>query len=553
MTMTSLSPTAGEFTPPIEGRYDGTVAAADALISANFPSIANAASHRVREPLFILLLAIAGFLVMGYHPGLEDDGIYLSAVKADLNSSLYPHDLDFFRLQTQATVFDHAMAAFVRVTRIPVEWSEMLWQFLSLYVILFAAHRIAQKLFTEPHAAWAAVALLSAMFTLPVAGTALNIADQHLHPRNVATALILCAVERVLASRRMQAAGLLAGALLVHPIMAAFGISFCVILACVSRNASQQEVMARIRSGSIKQFALAAVPMAWIFETPTVSWRRALSTRSYYFLSRWTWYEWLGVIAPLVLFYLLWRWERSHPTRSKGAASKPALKTLALALLLYGIFQQVVAFVMLGPAALVRLTPLQPMRYLHLEYALLVLIGGGMLGKHCVGISRARWLIFLLAAGGTMFAFQRLLLPASEHIEWPGRPTANEWLRAFSWIRQNTPQDAYFALDPKYMELPREDFHSFRALAERSQLADEIKDAAVATQVPELASRWAQEVDAQAGWDRFRQDDFQALNARFGVDWLLLSEPPPARLTCIWHEKNLSVCRIPGVRRIAVP
>ena len=52
----------------------------------------------------------------------------------------------------------------------------------------------------------------------------------------------------------------------------------------------------------------------------------------------------------------------------------------------------------------------------------------------------------------------------------------NAWLQAFAWIRQNTPVDGLFALDPHYMTLPGEDYHGFRALAERSVLADYEKD-----------------------------------------------------------------------------
>ncbi len=42
------------------------------------------------------------------------------------------------------------------------------------------------------------------------------------------------------------------------------------------------------------------------------------------------------------------------------------------------------------------------------------------------------------------------------------------WLSAFLWIRENTPKDAVFALDPKYMNEPGVDGHGFRAMAERS-------------------------------------------------------------------------------------
>ena len=131
--------------------------------------------------------------------------------------------------------------------------------------------------------------------------------------------------------------------------------------------------------------------------------------------------------------------------------------------------------------------------------------------------------------------------------ELPGRATHNPWLQAFAWIRQNTPANAYFALDPGYLALPGEDYHCFRPLAERSQIADAIKDAAVVTQVPELASRWTGQVDAQAGWDHFQISDFERLKARFGVDWVLVSYPPPNGLDCRWHNPQLSVCRIPPV------
>jgi hypothetical protein len=224
------------------------------------------------------------------------------------------------------------------------------------------------------------------------------------------------------------------------------------------------------------------------------------------------------------------------------------LPRFALALLLYGAFQQIAAIILLAPASLVRLTPLQPMRYLHLEYIFLVLIAGGLLGTHVLRRTAWRWALFLIVANGGMFLSQILLLPSSEHLELPGRASQNPWLHAFQWIRGNTPADALFALDPRYLALPGEDYHSFRALAERSQLADALKDAAVVTQVPRLAPRWEKEVDAQAGWNRFQISDFEQLGKTFGVDWVLLSNPPPPRLTCIWHYDQLSVCRIAAVR-----
>ena len=138
------------------------------------------------ELLGVLLFTALGFLVMGYHPGLEDDGIYLAAVKADLNPALFPYNANFFRLQMEATLFDGWMAHFVRWTGMPVAWAELFWQLVSLFLILWAVKKIANRLFAEETARWAGVAMVAAMFTLPVSGIALYMTDQHLHPRNLA-------------------------------------------------------------------------------------------------------------------------------------------------------------------------------------------------------------------------------------------------------------------------------------------------------------------------------------------------------------------------------
>jgi hypothetical protein len=95
------------------------------------------------------------------------------------------------------------------------------------------------------------------------------------------------------------------------------------------------------------------------------------------------------------------------------------------------------------------------------------------------------------------------------------------------------------------MAAPGEDYHCFRALAERGMMADNIKDPAVVTQVPQLAPRWASEVQSRKGWKSFQRADFERLKAEFGVDWVLVSDPAPAGLDCRWHNGNLAVCRIP--------
>jgi len=484
----------------------------------------------------ILLFTAAGFLVMGYHPGIEDDGVYLSAVKSDLNPALYPHDAEFFRIQLQATLFDKLVAGFVHWTGIPVASTELLWQLASIFLILFSCWRIAQLLFPDKRAHWAGVAMVAAMLTLPVAGTALFLADQHLHPRNVATGLILVAVWRILAGKHWQAIPLLLVSFAVHPIMAAMGMSFCFFLSLTASERITRR-MRGWRGARHGAETAAVVPLGWIFEAPTPIWRKAMATRRYYFLYQWTWYEWLGALAPLLLFWLLWRFARNH--------GETLLARFALAVFIYCVFQQAFAMIVLGTPSLVRITPLQPMRFLHLIYFFMVLMGGCLLGKYLLKARFWRWAVFLAAINGSMFAAQRSQFSGSEHLELPGRPEANQWLQAFAWIRANTPTDAYFAVGPEYLAAAGEDYHSFRALAERSQLADAIKDTAVVTQVPELGPAWERQVEAQNGWEHFQLADFERLKKEFGVDWVLVEYPQVEGLDCRWHDDGLTVCRIP--------
>jgi hypothetical protein len=516
--------------------------------------------NRLISGIVLLLFTVTGFLVMGYHPGFEDDAVYLPAIKADLNPALFPHDRDFFQVQMQATIFPQFMAHLVRWTHIPLAWAELFWQFAALFLILWACRRIAAHLFEEEPARWAAVAMVAAMFTLPVAGTALNIADQHLHPRNLATALILMAVSFILKRRRWAAASLLLAAFAFHPVMGAMGISFCVFLALTLKASFQQwpfqqwKDKLRLRDSEShrpqRASTVAAVaPLAWLFAPESPAWREAFAAKPYYSIYRWTWYEWLGALAPLALFALL-TWLAGRPSRQphfreQSTLARLALARFALAVFAYGVFQQVVAMALLAPPSLSRLAPLQPMRYLQLVYICMALVGGGLLGRFLLKTNPWRWAAYLLLFNGGMFLVQWEVIDDGAHLELPGRATTNPWLQAFDWVRLNTSVDAYFALDPHYMAAPGEGFHGFRALAERSQLSDAIKDTSVVIQVPSLAAAWGAQQQAQAGWAGFQLADFERLKSVFGVDWVLVASAQTAGLDCRWHNGVVAACRVP--------
>src|SRR5580698_2913540 len=237
-----------------------------------------------RAKTFTILagLTALAFGIMGYHPGLEDDAFYLAAIKRNLNPTLFPHDAEFFRLQFQATIFDKLIALSVRLTHLPVGWVALLWQLATIFLVLNGCWRISRRIFSQPCAQWAAVTSIAILLTLPISGTGINLADQYLHPRNLATAAILAAIVEVM-DRRIWVAGiLLAIAFAVHAIMTSFGISFCLFLWWTLRQEDRKyrrtAIVEKVRAGAL-------LPLGWLFEPSSDAWRQAASTRGFYFLT----------------------------------------------------------------------------------------------------------------------------------------------------------------------------------------------------------------------------------------------------------------------------
>jgi hypothetical protein len=467
-------------------------------------------------------------LIQGYHPGLEDDAFYLAAIKRDLSPSLFPHDADFFRLQFQATIFDKLVAFTIRLTHVPLMWGLLFWQWAITFLILWGIWRLARRCFPESYAQWSAVTMVAAVLTLPIAGTAISLSDQHLHPRAVATAAILAAIVAVIDRRRVLAVVLLVFAFSVHALMAAFGMSFCLFL--LVRRPDRES------TPPAAAFAALTFPLAWVFEPASDAWRQAAATRPFYYVLRWHWYEWLGVLAPIVL---LWAIHRFTQRRNLDVAA-----WISERLVYFAVFQLIVALAIMLPASLERLRPFEPMRFLHLVYLLFAMLAGGLIGKYILKRRVVLWLLLFVPLAGVMFYSQLRTYPATAHIELPGASSHNEWVDAFHWISGNTPVNSLFAIDPQYMRVPGEDYHGFRALAERSVLADVVKDPGMAARVPRLAPRWQREIQAQSGWRTFQRSDFLALQQQFGVGWVVLPSPGVEGLPCPYRNEKVVVCQV---------
>jgi hypothetical protein len=472
--------------------------------------------------LLLVLLTFLALLIEGYHPWAEDAEIYLPGVEKVLHPELFPFNSQFFEPHARSTLFPKLIAASVRISHLQLETVLFLWQIASIFLLLLACWQLSTRCFADPKARWAGVVLIAALLTLPVAGTALYIMDQYINPRNLTAFAAIFAIVRTLDEKYVQALFFLALAAVIHPLMSVFAFSFCILLVCMRK---------------IKLPWLAALlPFGISFAAPPKAYHQVALLHSYHYVTRWQWYEWLGIVGPVAILWWFHRLARRRQWEN--------VDLLCRGLLIYELVCLAAALVLDIPARFEALARLQPMRSLYLLYIIMFLLGGGVLGEFVLKNRVWRWLILFIPLGTGMFVAQRALFPGSAHIEWPGAQPKNPWAQAFLWIRSNTPVNAVFALDPDYMNLAGEDEQGFRAIAQRSSVADGLKDSGAVSMFPVLADEWWRQLQAQSGWSHFQLQDFRRLQAVYGVGWVVLQQPGVAGLDCPYHNQAVLVCRV---------
>ena len=491
--------------------------------------------------MFLLAgLAVVGIIIHGYHYGFDDQCVYLPAIKKALDARLFPFDAAFFLGQTRLGCFVGAVAWTVRLTRCPLPWAVFVWHFGSVLFLLAGCWKIACRGFHSQAGVSGGLLLLTALLTLPVAGTFIVLCDPYLHTRMLATALLLFAFADLL-DRRTAAAVWLLLAGLVHPTIALLGLWHLAVQAW-PWNFRDVTAPARAAAGA----ALVLLPLEtlvrWLPNPSDPAWRSALAGDHYLFPGQWTWYELFGAFAPLLILFAY--------SRLAGARGLYVLARICRRLVLSGSIGVAAGLAIGLTPALLPLVPLEPMRTLHFIYFMLVLFTGGLAGELLPLRGKVMAAAMLVPLAVVMFVAQRADAGSSPHIEWPGTVPRNDWRLAFEWIRGNTPRNALFAMNPDFLRLPGENEHGFRGLAERSRLADTEKDRAVARNLPSLAWEWREEVRAQSGIEQFDLGALAGLRRRFGVSWLLLRKGAGRAaslpgLDCPYENSTLRVCRAP--------
>jgi len=501
------------------------------------PHVNNDVSLNTSERLPILrllLLTAAALAIHGYYLGVEDGEIYVPAARKLLSPSLYPYATEFFLSHQRLSIFSSILAWTARLTSLSMDWTLALWYLASIFATLTACWMLAAVSFSSSRARWCSVLVVTAVLTMPATNTGLLLMDPYMTARSLSTPLTLLALVCILRRKFLPAALVTVVTAAIHPQMAVYLIA----LAALIWLAGKSFPTAPRRSPALTSFA-AILPVGFQLHPAPYPYSEALYARDFYFLATWTWYHWLGLLAPLA--FLVWFW------KGNLRGTTPAFRRLSLALVPFGLLA-------IGAAALFAtshnfdmLARLQPLRCFHLVTLVFIVFLGGVIGEF---LAKDRlWvipaLVLPLAAG--MFYVAQQTYPRSAHIEVPWAKTSpNPWLNTLLWVRQNTPENAVFAVDSRYFQDPNVDVHGFRANSERSALADYFKDGGVVAMFPALAVEWKQMSDATYGLNHFQKEDFERLASKYPVTWTLIHGAAPDGMECPYQQNGYAVCKIPG-------
>jgi hypothetical protein len=471
--------------------------------------------------LFIGLLTPAVLVIHGYHPLADDGAVYVAGIKKLAEPSLYQSDAVFVSSPTHFSIFAHVLAAMLRWGHLPLPFLLLLCQLASIFLFLLGSWALAARIFVTNSGRWGAVLLAACCFTLPVAGTSLCIMDPYVTARSFSTPLSLFALAAVLDEQWMESALWLALAALLHPLMAAYTAIAMLTLALARRR----------RWWSLGLFCgFGYLLCGVIFFVTRHAYDRAALSRSYFFLSSWRWFEYPGLLIPLLLLGIAGL-HRQVPWPARA---------LAIAATVMGSCALFASLCFVHRSGSLLLARLQVLRAFQFVYIAGVLLAGGLLAR----LHRRAIATVLLLTAGALFAGQRLTYPESSHVEWPGIAPRNDWQRAFLWIRANTPKDAVFALDNDYIESPGEDAQGFRASAERSAVADYFKDGGIASNFPQAAIPWWQGSQATAQLNLATDDQRLTRLRPLGVTWVVLSTQASTGFDCPFTNEHVRVCRL---------
>lgn len=507
------------------------------LSDARLRSMNTAASSKRKTLLLLAVVSLVAAALLGYHPYAEDGGIYASALALRLNPSLFPAFRAFARAHTGKSLFIPVVAEIVQRSHLSQEVVLLVLYLLSIAAAVAAAYRMACVLLPERKQQLCSTLLFALAMGMPVGGTSLYVADPYLTSRSFSTPLILLGLAALL--RRTYGSAVACGAIsfAVHPLMTLWALLPAAFLLLCQKSARRMRDFILLALVVVGVMAVIQI----VAPVDSTALRAASLSRGYWFPSQWQWYEWIGLVAPVLMLLAVADLFGKNKTMSSAAQTMAAAMAASMVTVTIGalllIHTSNTAFL---------LARLQPLRLLHLVSVVFVLMLGGWLAASDGRAWRRGVLcLFALGAVGGMLFLQRETYPHSSHWENPRERNGNGYEETALWLRQNTPVDALIAVDAHYTTAHGEDAQMVRAIAQRSTIPDAAKDGGIASVMPELADTWWAGSQVQEGLAAL--PDAQRLQRLhpYGATWILLPADAETAFPCPYRNTNAKVCRLP--------
>ena len=473
-------------------------------------------------------MLLATLNAAGYRYAASDQAFYIPAALRRLDPSLFPRDASLIDAQAHLVAVDALIATVVRLTGASLQHVFLVAYVGTLLLIYAALVRLGTRLYAGR---WTAVALAAAL-TLrhAVAKTGVNTLESYFHPRELAFALGVLAVDAFLDRRWLRIAILLGAAAFIHSTTALWFIVWLAVAAWARATTHRTLVAtAAVAAAAAGAALLLWGPLAGRLVRMDADWLAAIGPKDLFPL-RWPVNVWLTNLLPLPVLAYGWHRRRDAGVLVPGET--------ALVVGAFGLFALFLCWLPFDAAHVAIAVQLQLSRVFWLldvfatVYIVWLLAEGGLRrprhGTSADSGERPAAQAFRPAVVAAAVVAVSLARGAyTMTVEFPDRPLFAidiqdpDWRDAMAFARGTDPGSGWLA-DPLHAAKYGS---SLRAAGARDVLLEQIKDHAIAIYDRPMAMRVAERERALAAlrWDT--PDGARALARRYGLDYLVVDHP----------------------------
>jgi hypothetical protein len=448
----------------------------------------------------------------GYRYGAADQAFYIPAIERHLDPALFPRDHTLIDSQSRLFILDEGLAAAAGALHVGLPTLFAAGYVVSLVLLCAALIGLGRAWFVSP---WSVVAFVAASaLRHRIAKTGANTLEGYFHPRLLAFAIGLLAVNAVLRGRTAWALGIVALAGLVHPTTGVFFAVWVGVALFVNDPRLRPVLLAMaVAGGAAGALFLWRGPLG--LATMDAAWAATLADKDYVFPTTWAAGTWMvNLLSPVVIaasFIVRTRQRVTRPGEAGIVAGCLALVLLFVASLPF-IAARVALVVQLQVSRVFWMADVLATLYI-VWWACEAAIGA----RATPAVTRTRLVAALLLAVAMVRGWYVL------RVEHPGRPLvqlalpADAWTDVSAWLRA-TPPGTHVLADPGHAWRYGT---SVRVSAARDVFLENVKDGSIGMYDRGVAMRVAERRETLGDFATLSPERVRALAARYDLDYLV--------------------------------